>query len=97
MHQSVSRLKQAFFNNGYPNKSFDAVLSKYLNKISEPNDPANGPETTHLIYYRNQFSNAYKTDERVMKSIINSNIPCKNPSEVVKLQIYYTKAAMSKP
>ena len=88
-HQSVSRLKQAFINNGYPNKSFDAVLSKYLNKISEARDPANNPETTHLIYYRNQFSNAYKTDERVMKSIISSNITCKNPSEVVKLQNYY--------
>ena len=48
-HRSVTRLKQAFVNNGCSNKSFDAVLSKYLNKISQPNDPANRPETIHLI------------------------------------------------
>ena len=46
-------------------------------------------EDTQRIYYRNQYSNAYKTDERILKQIIRNNVQCINPNHKLKLIIYY--------
>ena len=35
---------------------------------------------THKIFYKNQFSLAYKTDERFIHNIVK----CKNPSDKIK-------------
>ena len=43
----------------------------------------------HEVFYKNQFSNAYLTDERVLKSIVNNNVTIVNPDEKLKLTIYY--------
>ena len=86
-HHSIQNLKQALINNGYTNRLFDSVLSKYLNTVSQTK--SHEQTVSHHVYYRNQFSNAYKTDERVLKHIIRSNTEYKNPQEKLKLIIYY--------
>ncbi|KAF2354160.1 hypothetical protein FHG87_015087, partial [Trinorchestia longiramus] len=65
-HSSIVKLKQALINNGYSNTMFDNLLRNYLLKVNcstkeEPN------RITHTIYYLNQYSSAYKTDERILK------------------------------
>lgn len=45
--------------------------------------------TTHTIYYQNQYSPAYKTDERVLKQIIKNNTKCSSDNEHLQLIIYY--------
>ena len=60
-------------------------------------DPAPNPTTSndsstssiHQIFYRNQYTDAYKIDERVLKQIVYSNVQCINPNDKLKLMIYY--------
>ena len=82
-------------NNGYTNSSFDSALNKYLEKKQLPPTPNNsdnpdedGPQI-HKVYYKNQFSSAYKTDERIMQDIIKNNVKCTNVDEKLKLVTYY--------
>ena len=101
--ESINNLKQAFVNNGYSNSLFDKILNKYIDNLPNrqaetsqppPEPPDGGSNHTHDIYYKNQFSNAYKTDERVMKNIVHSNVKCKNPNDSLKLIIYYKSATV---
>ena len=63
-------------------------LIKFL-KNSLHNFENNNNETTlHKIYYENQCSDTYKTDERVLKTIIKRNTMCINPAERIQLVIY---------
>ena len=54
------------------------------------NQPEQTREKTkvHKLFYRNQFSDAYTEDERVLKKMIKRNVIPKEGHEV-KLQIYY--------
>ncbi len=44
---------------------------------------------THKIYYKNQYSSMYKTDERILRKIVKNNISCTNSKDNIKLIIYY--------
>ena len=65
-------------NNGYPNTVFDTILSKYLDNKSKPpeNQQSENNEEikTHKLYYKNQYSDSYKTDERILQTIIQNNV-----------------------
>ena len=41
------------------------------------------------IFYKNQMSNSYKTDERILKEIVVRNVSCVNNNDELKLKIYY--------
>jgi hypothetical protein len=88
-NNNIQQLKQALVNNGYSNSMFDQILMKYLNDINDSNVNTVNGATTHTLMYRNQYSTAYKTDERVIRSIIKNNINCINPDDKLKLIIYY--------
>ena len=75
-HQSINSLKQSFINNGYSNTRFDSVLNKYMEKISSPPQESQPEGNVIEVYYKNQFSSAYKTDEKVMNNIIDQNVKC---------------------
>ena len=47
------------------------------------------PPNTHNIYYQIQFSNSYKTDERIIKQIVKDKIKCVKESDLLKITIYY--------
>ena len=67
---------------------------------SAPPPPASNPQdpntqndcTTHEAFYCNQFSASYKTDERIIKSIVTNNTSCIDSSDKLKLIIYYKSA-----
>ena len=95
-HRSIQNLKQALINNGYSNRDFDRVLNSYINPTRrQPAPPNISDENTHEIFYKNQFSEAYKIDERIMKEIVHSNVKCKNQSDKLKLTIYYKSSQVS--
>ena len=87
--QSITNLKQSFVNNGYSNTRFDSVFNKYMQKISSPPEATQQEGNTIEVYYKNQFSSAYKTDEKVMNDIIGKNVKCVNDNDRLKLVIYY--------
>ena len=77
------------------NKYIDNLPNRQNETSQPPPEPPDGGSThTHDIYYKNQFSNAYKTDERVMKNIVYSNVKCKNPNDSLKMIIYYKSATV---
>lgn len=87
-HSEMNRLKQILINNGYRNSAFDSQLNEFLqNKIKS--DVKEAKSVTHIVYYRNQMSSSYREDERILKSIVKSNIKCVNEDEELKLLIYY--------
>ena len=47
---------------------------------------------THEVFYRSQFSASYKTDERIIKTIVANNTSCIDPSDNLKLIVYYKSA-----
>ena len=93
-HNCITKLKQSFVNNGYSNECFDKTLQKYLRvTASKSEQPVEAPPTTHEVFYKNQFNNSYKIDERIMKDLIYNNVKCTNENEKLKLIIYYSSSA----
>ena len=45
--------------------------------------------TDGLLYYKNQLSSIYKTDERIIREIIKNNTKCIKSNDNLKLIIYY--------
>ena len=75
---NISIVKQALIDNGYSNTKFDNILNRYLNENIERNSTQlTDPEIrTHNIFYRYKYSNAYKTDERILLNIIKKYPVC---------------------
>ena len=65
------------------------TISGYIERQSKPGDPNEGNAKTHLLYFKNQMSPAYKADEKALKTIIRRNLAPKNPNDQVKLVRYY--------
>ena len=58
--------------------------------LHNPTNATNTKEpTVHKIFNQNQFSNSYKTDERIIKNIIANNVQCSNKSDTLKFIPYY--------
>ena len=58
---------------------FDAILKVYLDKIHLKSSTENPNSMKKIkIYYRNRYTNSYKTDERILKTIIKNNVNCVN-------------------
>ena len=91
----VDRIKQVLINNGYSNTLFDSMLRSFLSRIAQPPPVAETNGVTHTVYYCNQMSSAYKTDERILKSIVTNNTRCTHPDDTLKLVIYYTNRKTS--
>ena len=54
----------------------------------QPTAPAK-PDAVHNLYYQNMMSPGYKTDEKVLQSIVQRNCRVRNPTHQLKLNIYY--------
>ena len=88
---SIEQLQQALMNNGYSNSRFESILKEYLNNKE---NLTTSKETTYRVYYLNQFSAAYKTDEKLLKQIIKNNTACKSNTKL-QLIIYYKSKPVS--
>jgi len=93
--QEINRAKQILVNNGYSNKDVDREIEKFLNNRQ---DSANSQTIgkIHKVYYQNQMSNSYKTDERVIKDIIRRNVTCNTPTDKLALITYYKNEKLSR-
>ena len=93
-NRELNHIKQLLTNNGYPISFIDSITNKTISAYHHRQDrPADQPtadtSTTHILYFKNQMSPAYKNDEKTLKTIIHRNIKAKNPDDHVKLVIYY--------
>ena len=88
-HTEVKHIKQTLINNNYSNNLVDQHINTFINnKLTDP------PLSTHKpnnipIYYKSQYHSNYKTEERIIKNIIKTNVkPIQNNSKVT-IVIYY--------
>ena len=87
-HQELSRVKQILINNGYSNTDVDKETRLFITRTLLQHTQ-NDTHTTHTVFYKNQMTPAYKTDERVLHDIISRNVTCTNPQNKLLLIIYY--------
>jgi hypothetical protein len=88
LEAELLRTKQVLVNNGYSNRAVDSVIKHQRERNNQPATANIG--ITHKVYYNNQMSLAYKTDERVLQEIVQRNVRCNSPDDRLKLIVYYT-------
>jgi len=91
LHQELERSKQVLINNGYSNSAIDREINSFMERQKTPSQD----NTTIQLYYRNQMSPAYKVDQRVLKSIIRTNVAPTDDDTKVVLTIYYKSPHIS--
>ena len=87
-HTEIERVKQTLVNNNFSIKNIDEILYNILNKKFNVNEDNNNKQFIQ-IYYRNQMNKKYKTDERILKNILDKNTKCIDPDKKLQLIIYY--------
>jgi Ser-tRNA(Ala) deacylase AlaX len=85
LQSEINRTKQILINNGFTNSQVDCAVRKYNNNNIQTND--DHPKID--LFYENQMSNSYQTDERIIKQIIDRNVRSIDPNERINLMIYY--------
>ena len=89
-HQELERVSQVLVNNGYSNHLVARISKRILDNWYEghtTSTPEGEPAPTKL-FYKSHMSSAHKTDERILKEIINRNIKTSNNSKL-HIIIYY--------
>ena len=86
---ALSRVKQLLVNNSYPVQVIDKHISDAISKYVSP--PVSNTEqgTILKLFYRNSMSPAYKTDEKVLRSIVSKCCKPLDSNNSLKLIIYY--------
>ena len=88
-NQEMTHVKQMLVNNDYTVADIDREIEAAVSDFIKPeNRSKNGDKNTHVLFYKNQMSPAYKLDERILKDIIKSHVtPTGN--DRLKLLVYY--------
>ena len=50
----------------------------------------------HNVFFKNQYSSSYKTDEKVLRNLIYKNTYCNNENHRFRLIIYYNSNVTTK-
>ena len=86
----LDRATQVLSNNGYSSEKVHRAISRHLNKwYGQLPSPQNQTAEPIKLYYKGVMSTAYKTDERVLRDIIQKNVAPTNSDQQLKLIIYY--------
>ena len=88
LHKEFNRAKQLLVNNGFTNTEIDEEIHKQLDKANKQNT-AQQQGKIHHVFYKNYMNTQYKTDEKILKTIIKKNVACNNDNERIQLNIYY--------
>ena len=97
-HQELQRVRQLLANNSYSQADIDREIERALKQYNTPKAPVSGGDTTEqtlTLFYENQMNDAYKSDERIMRSIIHRNCQPVHPRDRLKLVIYYKSPKVS--
>ena len=91
----VENIKQALINNGFPNYIVDEQIKRMIKNVNQQNKQCTIPSSQQtyikLFFYRNQMHYNYKSNEKILKTLIHKNILLTDPNKKIKLVIYYNK------
>ena len=93
-YKEVKNKKQALIDNGFPNYIVDEQINRMIKNVNQQNKQCTTPssqQTYIKLFYRNQMHYNYKSDEKIMKTLIHKNILPTDPNKKIKLIIYYNK------
>ena len=93
-YKEVENIKQALINNGFPNYIVDEQVKRMIKNVNQQNKHCTTPpsqQTYIKLFYRNQMHNNYKSDEKILKTLIHKNILPTDPNKKIKLIIYHNK------
>ena len=86
-HQELERITQVLINNGYENTEVNTAIRRAIDKWYKKEDPEKTSKI--LLYYKNIMSTEYKTDERIIKDIVQHHVKPTNEEDCISLIIYY--------
>ena len=80
-------------NNGFPNYIVDEQIKRMIKNVNQENKQCTTPSSQQtyikLFFYRNQMHYNYKSDEKILITLIHKNILPTDPNKEIKLIIYY--------
>ena len=83
----VSYVKRMLLNNNYKAADIDCEVRTALDEYLRPKKPADKMNML-VLYYKNQMTDGYKLDERILQDIVGKNVtPAANSG--LALRIYY--------
>ena len=96
MHKELDRIRQLLADNSYSQRTIDGEIQHILAKYKAHNSETSpGTGVIHHLLYQNQMNDAYRTDERVLRDIINRNCDPASPDDKLKLTIFYRSPTVS--
>ena len=92
----LSRVRQMLVNNNYPICMVDRCIRDAIAKHNKKQNEQEHTETdhsqnsvTHKLYYQNNMSQAYKDDEKALKTIVKRHCRPVSAGDTIKLVIFY--------
>jgi len=89
LHNELRRVKQILTNNNYPVLTIDRHIQDAITKYATPMTPATTQGATFKLFFKNTMSPAYKTDEKVLRTIVKRHCKPTDPSDALQLVIFY--------
>ena len=93
-YKEIENIKQALINNGFPNYIVDEQIKRIIKNVNQQNIHCTTPpsqQTYIKLFYCNQMLYNYKSDEKILKTLIHRDILPTDPNKKIKLIIYYNK------
>ena len=93
-YKEVENIKQALINNGFPNYIVDEQIKRMIKNVNQQNKHCTTPPSQQIYikpFYRDQKHYNYKSDEKILKTLIHRNILTTDPNKKIKLIIYYNR------
>ena len=80
-HNEMTHLRQMLINNEFSNTEFDNVDNRVMNQYIERNSAINQQQAI-TVFYANQYTSAYKKDEKIIKDITTQNCTSKSSNKI---------------
>ena len=93
-YKEVENIKQALINNGFPIYIVDERIKYMIKNVNQQNKhctTAPCQQTYIKLFYHNQMHYNYKSDEKILKTLIHKNILPTDSNKKIKLIIYDDK------
>ena len=77
-------IKQALINNRFPNYNVDGQIIRMIKDFNQQNKHCTIPPSQQTFikrFYRKQMHYNYKSDERILKTLIHRNILSTDPNK----------------
>ena len=89
LHQELQRLQQILVNNGFSNKDVQSVIQQKMDAYLNGDNLRTEKRPLILLHYRSFMSTAYRTDERILREIIERGTRPTDPEDKLELRIFY--------